>query len=421
MKNWCRVVIALFFALPCVAQMQVQDSFFGTEVNKLGTPVITVPVKSMRLWDTHTNWFQVCPTSNYSNCDWDRLDKWLALAKKSGISDVLYTIGKTPQWASSKPDAKWCVECYPPRDLTEDGGGTDEAFKGFIHAIVDHNRRLDRSRYATIRYWGMWNEADARNFWQGNPTQLVRMTKDARAIIKEADPDALILTPEVANNSRMRKAGDWLDEYLSAGGGQYVDVIAFHVGPVSLVPGKRPITEDIVDLVNDIKTKVGKHAEVRGKPLWNTEAEFTELGGPENYRNLDEASSYVVRFYTLLFSLGVERIYWYQYDGDPKTCCGGMWTPETGELPTAKAYREMHKWLVGRTVSNCKPQAHVWSCDLTAPGYKARIVWYDDFESNGTYDSAGFTAAHDAYGAAVPLDKSGKLTVSHRPILLEAA
>jgi hypothetical protein len=194
-------------------------------------------------------------------------------------------------------------------------------------------------------------------------------------------------------------------------------VIAFHVG------GRRSAVDaDIIDLVNDIKTKVGKHPEVRGKPLWNTEAEFIEFGAEDTVRTLDEAASYVARFYPLVFSLGVERVYWYQYDGRPPECCGGMWTPETGELVTAKAYKEMHKWLVGRTVENCKPQqGHVFGCDLTAPGYKAKIVWWDDFDSTGTYQASGYTSARDAYGEAIALDKSGGITLSHRPILLEAS
>jgi hypothetical protein len=396
--------------------MVVQETFFGTEFNKLTTPVITIPIKSVRIWDLGTNWFQLCPTSNYAECNWDRLDRGLAIAKRSGVSDALYTIARTPLWASSNPNAKFCPMCAPPRDLTEDGGGSDEAFKGFIRAIVDHNRRLDRSTHATIRYWGMWNEADARNYWQGTPAQLVRMTKDARAIIKEADPDALILTPEVASNWRFRKGGDWLDQYLAAGGGQYVDVIAFHVG------GRRSAVDpDIIDLVNDIKAKVAKHKEVAGKPLWNTEAEFVALDRPDNVRTVDEGASYIARFYPLVFSLGVQRVYWYQYDGIPPDCCGGMWTREAGELATAKAYRQMHQWLVGRTVSNCNPQGHVWSCDLTAPGYKGKIVWYDDFDSTGTYQASGFVSARDAYGEAVAIDKSGRITVTHRPILLETS
>jgi hypothetical protein len=417
-RNWRRLASLFCLTLPCMAQMLVQETSFGTEVNKLTTPVVTIPVKSIRLWDTGTNWFQVCPTNNYSNCNWERLDKWLALAKRSGVSDVLYTIGKTPLWASGGGNCgRQEGVCYPPKDVDS----TDAAFKGFIHAIVDHNRRLDRNTYATIRYWGMWNEPDAKNFWRGTPAQLARMTKDARPIIKEADPDALILAPEVASNSRHVIGGDWLDQYLSAGAGEFVDVIAFHVGAVSLVPDKRPRLEDTMDLANEIKSKIAKHREVSGKPLWNTEGEFGELGAADSWRNVDEAASYVVRFYTMLFSVGVERIYWYMYDGDPKTCCGAMWTPETGELPTAKAYKEMHKWLVGHTVSPCKLEGHVWGCDLTAPGYKAKIVWWDDFDNPGTYQATGFTTAHDALGNVVPIDKSGRVAVAHRPVLLEAS
>ena len=99
---------------------QVQPGFFGMHVNKLSSMPVPVPIGSMRLWDTATNWFQLCPTSDYSQCDWRHLDDWLAAAKSNGISEVLYTFGKTPEWIYSEPRGDcWQARpgvCYPPRE-----------------------------------------------------------------------------------------------------------------------------------------------------------------------------------------------------------------------------------------------------------------------------------------------------------------
>ena len=173
---------------------QVQPSFFGMHINKMLSMPVDVPVGSIRLWDTATNWFQVCPSSDYSQCNWRHLDDWLAAAKSNGVSEVLYTFGKTPDWASSDPRGN-CGgarpgACYPPRDLTADGGGTNQAFRQFVETLVEHNQRLDPRTHARIKFWGICNEPTAKFFWRGSTAQLVRMAKDASEIIKKADPEA---------------------------------------------------------------------------------------------------------------------------------------------------------------------------------------------------------------------------------------
>jgi len=101
MKIFPRVILLLLVALPSVGQVQVQDSFFGMLVNKMDSFPLKVPVGSIRLWDTGTNWWQLCPTQNH--CDWEHLDKWLAIIKSDGIPEVMYTFGKTPDSISSNP------------------------------------------------------------------------------------------------------------------------------------------------------------------------------------------------------------------------------------------------------------------------------------------------------------------------------
>jgi Glycosyl hydrolase catalytic core len=415
-------VVSLITLLTAQCGAQVQETFFGIHAGANTFP-LTIPAKSLRLWDTGTNWFQLCPDSDYSQCDWKRLDKFLAAAKNNGIVDVMYTFGKTPGWISTDPEnncwGRFKGVCFPPRDLTPDGGGSDAAFKGFVQAIVNHNQRLNPDAYLRIKYWGLWNEPNAGQFWRGTVPQMVRMTKDAREIIKAADPEALILTPEPSSTSRhnnINHAAEWLDQYLNAGGGQYVDVIAFHTYPNNAA--EHPVVEDLVKMVNSVKAVVARHPEVSKKPLWVTEGSWQE-GNETNWQSDDHPKAFVALYHILLASEGIERVYWYKYEGEGEGCCGTLWNEEHGDLPAASAYREVYNWLLGRTVSPCSSQGNIWFCDIAGPGFKGRIVWNSDYDQTATTSASGFTSYKDLGGAVSPIRKDGSVTAGNKPILLE--
>jgi len=397
---------------------QVQPDFFGMHVNKLWSMPIEVPIGSMRLWDTATNWFQLCPSSDYSQCDWLRLDDWLAAAKKNAVSEVVYTFGKTPDWASSDPRGNCGGArpgiCYPPRDVTADGGGSDEAFRQFVEAIVRHNQALDSRTHARIRFWGIWNEPTARLFWRGSTAQLVRMTRDAAEIIKRADPQALILTPEPAANSRNNAtdaAVAFLDDFLKRGGGKYADVIAFHVYANAV--GDHPVPEDLVRIVQRIKRELGKHPEVAGKPLWITECSWGR-SEEANWRG-DDASAFLMRFCVLAAAEGIQRIYWYGWD----VPTGTLWA-DGHALGAAHAFAEVQAWIVGRSVTNCTSRSHVWSCDVSAPNYVGRIVWREQYGEKASFDASGFSTYKVTAGERAAISpKEPMLQVGNSPVLLE--
>ncbi len=62
-------------------------------------------------------------------------------------------------------------------------------------------------------------------FWSGSTDELLTLTKEASAIIKGIDPTAIIVSPAATNNA---SGPSWVNEFLSKGGGQYVDVIGYH-------------------------------------------------------------------------------------------------------------------------------------------------------------------------------------------------
>ena len=428
MRSLGRLVIMVFLGASCMAQAPIQPTFFGMHFNRINSLPVNVPIGSIRLWGTGTGWAHMCPDGPH--CDFKRLDNWLAAAKSSGITDVVYTFGKVPAWISANPPdkphaAEWGV--FPPKDLTADGGGSDEAWKNFVKTLVDHNKNLD-SRHSKIRYWGIWNEPSAGNFWKGIQAQLVRMAKDAYPIIKAADPGALVLSPELAGIGRLHD--DWFDDYIAAGGAPYMDVIAFH-GYASAVAGAgdlhdapdhpHPVPEEVLKAVNHFKEKVSHHPELAGKPLWNSECSWGRTD-EANWKDWEQGVAYIFRFYLLQASAGVERVYWYMFDpNDIHACCGAMANTDRSELPTAAAYREMHKWLLGRSVTACAAQGHVWTCNVDGPGFKGKAVWDDEYEKSATYDATGFASYRDVLDASTPLSaKNHMVTIGNKPVLLEA-
>jgi hypothetical protein len=401
------------------SRAQVQPNFFGMHVNKLSSMPLPVPVGSFRLWDTATNWAQLCPSSDYSSCNWRHLDEWLAAVKGNGVSEVVYTFGKTPEWVSSNPHGE-CGRarpgvCYPPRDVAKDGGGTDQAFRSFVRALVEHNQQLDPSTYARIKCWGIWNEPTANLFWHGSTEQLLRMAKDASEIIKRADPQALMLTPEPAANARRNAtemAIDFLHDYLKRGGDKYADVIAFHVYANAVE--EHPLAEDVFRIVQRVKGELAHHPEVAGKPLWITEGSWGR-SDEANWTVDDQPSAFLIRYCVLSASQGIQRLYWYGWDVPT-----GTLSVNGQPLPAGYAFKEVQKWIVGRSVTNCQAKSHLWSCNVSGDRYRGRIVWNDEYQRTSSYDATGFTTYRQANGQAVKIEaKARVLTVGNSPLLLE--
>ena len=73
-------------------------AFFGMDINHLvnGTPWPTIPVGSIRLWNTSTLWENLNPTA--TSYSWTNLDSQISSAKASDAT-LLYTFGGVPPWA----------------------------------------------------------------------------------------------------------------------------------------------------------------------------------------------------------------------------------------------------------------------------------------------------------------------------------
>jgi hypothetical protein len=211
----------------------------------------------------------------------------------------------------------------------------------------------------------MWNEPNLKAYWTGDVDKLILLTREASEIIRRVDPQAIIVSPSATGSYGTK----WLAEFLSKGGGQYVDVIGYHFYVNPAPP------EAMVPVIQDVKQIMNDHG-AGGKPLWNTESGWSK---PKPFPSDELAAAYLARAYFLNWAMGVERLYWYGWDNH------GWVSIETTEAdnrtlkPAGKAYGILQQWLVGSRMVGCSADAdHTWTCELNRRGAPRWIVWNVD-------------------------------------------
>src|SRR5580698_264638 len=170
-------------------------TLFGfTTTNTASNDYPTVNYGMQRFWDSPPlQWPSINTASGVY--DFSNLDSTLAQAYSSGVMVGLYTLARTPPWATSNPSDTTCHyttatsgggngECDAPMDLNADGTGANAIWKAWITAIASHvNSPTYLQTHAHIKYWEIWNEPDTQWYWNGTFAQLARLTEDANCII----------------------------------------------------------------------------------------------------------------------------------------------------------------------------------------------------------------------------------------------
>jgi hypothetical protein len=385
------------------------------EVLDARVPWPTIPFGAMRLWAGETQWAVLNPAQG--TYDWTQLDSWFAIAAANGKTDLIYTFGVVPQWASSNPNDRTCVSaqssagsCDAPYDVNPDGSGADELWQEYVTALVAHAA-------GRIKSWELWNEPDCAYEWNGTMPQMVRMAKDAYTIIKAADPTALVTTPSSVNAGTGRSIDTWLPAYVAAGGGAYADIVAFH-GYINPSLGQQP--ENITNTVDQVTSSVAGSA-LATKPIWDTEGGWTQNS---NLPNSDLQAAFVARVYLLQWFKGVSRFYWFQYGN---TDTGTLWT-STGNNEAGIAYGQVYNWVTNATLTGpCSATGTVWTCSYTKPGGVVQEAVWDTSKtcSGGNCTTSSYTPAStyskyvDLTGEVTTFTPGTAVQIGVKPILLE--
>ena len=378
----------------------------------------SVPVGSLRLWDTGTQWPLIETSSG--QYDWSGLDGFVSAAQAHNV-DLLFNLARTPTWASSDPTDSSCSydvpgeggpgQCDPPTDINGDGSGTDATWIAWVTALATRNGTTYNH---TIKFYEVWNEWNISLFWNTsaavNPAttaMLVRMEQDARCVIStppagftcnsnsslppnglNLDPGAQIVSPSPVGagypTSNLGNVAKQLGIYFStqangssAMGGQFADVIGFH-GYVGAQKGSGicPIPENVNSVVDDLAGTVASTPGEGSKPWFDTEDSWSQAES-EGFTDQDRQAAFLARYLILQRSLGVERTYWYRWDSTNQYA-GALWTSPSGPISEGgTAFGEMSNGLVGSTISSaCTPNGTVWTCAFSRPGgYQSLAVW----------------------------------------------
>jgi len=339
-------------------RQEIPSSFFGMHIHHMVSPNGTDPltpwpsvkVPEWRLWDARVTWPDLEP--NKGQWRFDNLDRSLAMAEAHN-TEVLMTLGLTPRWASARPEERSVSQpgfAAEPKDM--------EDWRTFVRTVA--------TRYkGRIHAYEIWNEPNLKQFWSGTTDQLLALAHEAHNIIKSVDPTAVIVSPSATG----AHGTPWLSEFLSKGGGQFVDVIGYHFYVTPRPP------EEMVPLIREVR-QIMLDTGAGDKPLWNTESGWAQ---PKPFPSQALAASYLARTYILDWAAGVQRFYWYAWDNH------GWVSLETTEqdsrtiTPAGQAYGVIQNWLVGARLDWCNDDTGgTWICELNRNEEPEWIVWNPD-------------------------------------------
>ena len=375
----------------------IPKNFFGMTVKNFNRFTPSVAYGTTRSWDGEgLAWTDLNPSPGHYN--FAALDNFIARNQARGV-EMIYTFGRTPQWASTKPNTKTPYgdgQCAPPSDLS--------AWDTFVTAIAQHAA-------GRIAYWELWNEPNNPEMWcaeePGSAKVLETMAEHAYTILKKVAPSSIVLSPSVTGP----QGPAWLESYLSSGGSTYSDVITFH-GYSS------HRAEDIIAISAKYRSILSANR-IADKPLWDTEASWAawDSDGSVSIPMASQAS-FLAKTYLLHRSQGIARLVWYAWDG--QLGWGSLQTSNGEAGPAAEAYHQVYTWMVGATlITPCTEASDkTWRCGLSRPGqYNAEALWLPNSHASARVADR-YTQYIDLAGG-VHLITDHTVIVGDQPILVE--
>jgi|GEM_PF-4244431 len=286
--------------------------------------------------------------------DWSKLDADLANAAANNMRVLIYVVAN-PRWAAD-------VSCGPLKpDYLDD-----------LAAFLTAAAARIRSRYPGLApYWSLYNEPDIADagvdfggcWGKGHPRSAAgaggaayaAMMAVAYPAIKAGDPNAIVMNGGLAYDDWYNPATGsgrvdrtFLDDFLAAGGGRYVDAVDFHYYPTFAANwrGSDRYTSDVVGKARAIQAKF--RAAGFNRPLVLTETGWptaSETPGPS-----ERPDRYVPQVYARGMSAGIYPISWftlvdYPYPLDPYYY--GLLTAALQPKPAYYAYQTMTRELDG--------------------------------------------------------------------------
>jgi hypothetical protein len=380
---------------------KIDVSYFGMHIHRAENAWPNVAFGSWRLWDAGADWASLEPIRG--QWDFNRLDKYIALSLKHGIEPVL-VLGNSPVWASSRPFERSAYRyggAAEPRSLSD--------WENYVRIVATRYR-------GKVRYYEIWNEPNLTQFYSGSVKTMLELTRVAHASLKDVDPRIQVLSPSPTEQRGIK----WLDEFLRLGGGDYVDIIAYHFYVRPAPP------EKMVTLIGDVRLLMDRYGQ-GAKPLWNTESGWDILNAGQDSTVSDALSSnlaadFVARALVLNWVSGVSRFYWYAWDN---TIMGLVERDKKSLKLAARAYSRTAMWLIGVVMEGCTTDRYgSWVCKMNRQNERnAWIIWnpekHLDMELPSKWNAIEYLTL-DGVTHEIKGQDSGRVPISSSPILVKA-
>jgi len=365
---------------------------------------------------------------------WIRAAQQHGLVDSRGVVDVTVTFGYTPIWAAA--NTKGC-QLMGDEDVCPSPPARLSDWTDLVTAVVRHYNGVTAPH---VKYYELWNEFNALNFWNGTQQQMVDLAAAAYPIVHR-DPYSQLLTPSVAGpvvitGGAVPEGLGWMESYLRLGGARYADggsfhgyVAAFGGQGLTLFPdpeqdgtsGCIPGSQCLGSIVRKVKSfrQVFDENGLTGKPMLNTEGSW---GKNTLLPNPDEQAEWVARWFVLQANSypALTQAAWYAWAWPSEA--GQLQADEAGNLNAAGiAWNQVYRWLVGAsfTASCAVDDNSTWTCPLSrGGGYRGLVVWNRAGPADYRPDPI-YTTARDLKGLSMRIPVGQAIPISGAPLLLE--
>jgi hypothetical protein len=383
----------------------VPASYVGLHIHHAGSGAAwpSVPFASWRLWDAYVAWPWLEPSRG--EWQWDVADRLVRLAGEHHV-DLVLPLGLSPTWASARPEEP---SAYGRPGFAAEPAQLDD-WRRYVETVA--------SRYVgRVQFYEIWNEPNLPGFYTGDDAQMLRLCREAYAIIKRVDPRAQVVSPSATTAAGV----GWLERFLSSGGAGCFDVVGFHFYVTPDAP------EAIVPLVARVQDVLRAHG-IAERPLWNTESGWymararLVAGVKDSPGALSDsaAAATVARALVLARAAGVERFYWYAWDSEDM----GLADLDGQARAAGRSLAEVERWLIGADLESCRRTAGgTWTCGVIRNGRRQWVVWNPSGPAELSNPPAWRIASRrDLSGALHPVRPSARtIDIGPAPQLLETA
>lgn len=202
------------------------------------------------------------------------------------------------------------------------------------------------------------------------------MTREAYGIIHSIDSNAVVMPPAATWTSTTPWA--WIDGFLTAGGGPYIDVMGVH--------GYTGTTDaaTIYTIIDNVQSTQVAHG-------YNLPIYITEGGWGLNTvipDSTNQADFLAARYFLITGRTNVKLYAWYQWDN---ASWGTLWTSGGGINQAGTAYGLLSGWLANAQAKGCSQAGNsTWTCAFSLPGNNAALAAWNPsttvtFTPGGTY------------------------------------